>query len=61
MSNELAVISEDDMIYTLQSSLFIGASADSVKMVLMYCKAAKLDVMQKPVPPRDSLSNREAQ
>lgn len=49
MSNELAVISEDDMIYTLQSSLFIGASADSVKMVLMYCKAAKLDVMQKPV------------
>lgn len=49
MSNELQVMSEDDMIYTLQTSLYVGAKEESVKMVMSYCKAAKLDVMQKPV------------
>ena len=49
MSNELQVISEDDMIYTLQTSLYVGAKEESVRMVMAYCKAAKLDVMQKPV------------
>ena len=49
MSNELAVISEDDMIYTLQTSLYVGAKEESVRMVMAYCRAAKLDVMQKPV------------
>lgn len=48
MSNEIAV-KEDDMIYTLQSSLYVGAKMESVKMVLAYCRAAGLDVMQKPV------------
>jgi phage recombination protein Bet len=49
MSNELAKVSEDELIYVLQTSLYVGASIDSVKMVLSYCKAANLDVMQKPV------------
>lgn len=49
MSNDLQVVSEDDMIYTLQTSLYVGAKEESVRMVMAYCKAAKLDVMQKPV------------
>ncbi len=33
----------------LQRSLYPGASNDSVQMVLDYCRAARLDPMQKPV------------
>jgi phage recombination protein Bet len=33
----------------LKNSLYIGARDESIKMVLDYCKAAKLDPMQKPV------------
>ena len=33
----------------LKSSLYSGAKDESIKMVLDYCKAAKLDPMQKPV------------
>lgn len=54
--NELATqspgalaIPESDMLLVLQSSLYPGASFDSIKMVLGYCKAAGLDPMQKPV------------
>lgn len=38
-----------DIISVLQSSLYPGAAKDSVKMVLAYCQAAKLDPFQKPV------------
>lgn len=41
--------SEADMRIALKNSLYIGASDASVDMVLAYCRAAGLDVMQKPV------------
>jgi len=47
-SNELAV-KQDELIPVLQSSLYPGASINSIKMVLSYCQAAELDPMQKPV------------
>jgi len=40
---------EHETIAVLQSSLYPGASAESVGMVLAYCRAAGLDPMQKPV------------
>lgn len=49
MSNELTVKQEDELIYTLQTSLYVGAKVESVRMVMAYCRAAGLDVMQKPV------------
>lgn len=49
MSTELTVKQEDDLIFTLQTSLYVGAKVESIRMVMAYCKAAKLDVMQKPV------------
>jgi phage recombination protein Bet len=49
MSTDLTVKQEDELIYTLQTSLYVGAKEESVKMVMAYCRAAKLDVMQKPV------------
>lgn len=42
-------IPEAEAIAVLQSSLYPGASVDSVRLVLGYCKAAGLDPMQKPV------------
>ena len=49
--NNIAVMPEDEekMISVLSNSLYPGAAPQSVKMVLDYCVAAKLDVMQKPV------------
>lgn len=47
--NELTVKQEDELIYTLQTSLYVGATVESVRMVMAYCRAAGLDVMQKPV------------
>ena len=49
MSTALTVQQEDELIYTLQTSLYVGAKVESVRMVMSYCKAAGLDVMQKPV------------
>lgn len=49
MSHELTVKQEDDLIYTLQTSLYVGSNEQSVRMVMAYCRAAGLDVMQKPV------------
>lgn len=40
---------EDQLIKTLQASLYPGAHADSVRLVLSYCRAQRLDPMQKPV------------
>lgn len=45
----LAALNESELIGVLQSSLYPGASPDSIKMVLGYCKATGLDPMQKPV------------
>jgi phage recombination protein Bet len=42
-------LQEADLLSVLQSSLYPGASLDSIRMVLGYCKAAGLDPMQKPV------------
>ncbi len=39
----------DEVFKALKSSLYPGAEDSSVCMVLEYCKAAKLDPMQKPV------------
>lgn len=58
MSNELAVqqseyavlnMPQNTAIATLKASLYPGASDESVINVLEYCRAAKLDPMQKPV------------
>lgn len=49
MSNELSTIDDNRLIDVLSSSLYPGASHDSVVMVIDYCRAAGLDVMQKPV------------
>lgn len=42
-------INEAELMKVLQSSLYPGATPDSIKMVLGYCKASGLDPMQKPV------------
>lgn len=47
--NGAPAMPEAEMMKVLQSSLYPGASPDSIKMVLGYCKAAGLDPMQKPV------------
>ncbi len=57
MSNEIATtnggtslaLTETEMIEVLGSSLYPGASTKSIKLVLGYCAAARLDPMQKPV------------
>lgn len=46
---EIALRNEGEAIAVLQSSLYPGAAAESVQMVLAYCRAAGLDPMQKPV------------
>lgn len=42
-------MSEGELIEVLATSLYPGASVNSIKMVLGYCKASGLDPMQKPV------------
>lgn len=56
MSNVLAIrndsqlaMSESEVMDVLRNSLYVGAKDESIKMVLGYCAAAGLDVMQKPV------------
>lgn len=47
-----AIVKQTDdaaLFGALQSSLYPGASTDSIKMVLAYCQAANLDPMTKPV------------
>lgn len=48
MSNEIALV-EDQLIAVLESSIYPGASKDSISLAVSYCKATSLDVMQKPV------------
>jgi phage recombination protein Bet len=47
-SNTLAT-NDQELMSVLENSLYPGASHDSIKMVIGYCKAAGLDVLQKPV------------
>ena len=47
--NEIQKISDIELIEVLRNSLYPGANDDSIKMVIGYCNAAGLDVMQKPV------------
>ena len=49
MSNQVATLESSEMIAILESSLYPGASHESIKMVMGYCQAAGLDPMQKPV------------
>lgn len=42
-------IQEADLLRVLKSSLYPGASDESIRLVLGYCKASGLDPMQKPV------------
>lgn len=52
MSNEISTkneLSKTELYEVLKSSLYPSASDNSVELVLNYCKATNLDVMQKPV------------
>jgi len=42
-------LSDDELLGVLQSSIYPGARAESIKLALSYCRAAGLDPLQKPV------------
>ena len=42
-------MNEEEIFKVLSNSLYVGAQPESIKMVLSYCAAAKLDPMLKPV------------
>lgn len=42
-------IPEPDLIHTLQNSVYPGAKIENVKLVLAYCRAQRLDPLQKPI------------
>lgn len=47
--SELTTRNNGELVSVLQNSLYVGAKSESVQMVISYCAAAGLDVMQKPV------------
>ena len=47
--NDVAIVSQDELVAVLRSSLYPGAKDESIRMVLSYCRAAGLDPLQKPV------------
>lgn len=47
--HQIAAASNDAMLAVLQTSLYPGASLQSIGLVIEYCRAAGLDPMQKPV------------
>ena len=49
MSTEVSTLDDSKLIDVLSNSLYPGASRQSVGLVIDYCRAAGLDVMQKPV------------
>jgi phage recombination protein Bet len=54
-------MSERELMTVLEGSLYPGAQPESIKMAIGYCKAAGLDIMQKPihiVPVWDSKAGR---
>lgn len=42
-------ISEPELMEVLESSVYPGASQASIKLVIAYCRASRLDPLQKPV------------
>lgn len=46
---QISALEERQLMDVLKSSLYPGAADESIKMVISYCNAAKLDPMQKPV------------
>lgn len=40
---------EEELVSVLSNSIYPGAKLESIKMVVGYCKAARLDPLQKPV------------
>lgn len=42
-------MSEAELMNVLRNSLYVGAKDESIKLAVNYCKAAGLDIMQKPV------------
>lgn len=42
-------MSERELMEVLEGSIYPGAQPDSIKMAIGYCKAAGLDIMQKPI------------
>lgn len=49
MTTALAMRDDAQLVEILGASLYPGASANSINLVLSYCRAANLDPMQKPV------------
>jgi len=49
MSTAIATRDDAQLVEILGASLYPGASANSLNLVLSYCRAANLDPMQKPV------------
>ena len=49
MSTAVATQNDDQLVEVLGASLYPTGSANSIKLVLSYCRAAGLDPMQKPV------------
>lgn len=47
--NDVAIVSQDELVAVLRSSLYPGATDESIRMALSYCRAAGLDPLQKPV------------
>lgn len=47
--NDVAIVSQDELVAVLRSSLYPGAKDESIRMALSYCRAAGLDPLQKPV------------
>lgn len=48
--SDISTLGIDESTYlTLKNSIYPGAADNSIKMVLDYCRAAKLDPIQKPV------------
>jgi len=59
--NQLAMQERAELVKVLESSLYPGASRESIELVLGYCQAAGLDPLQKPVhivPMWDSKASR---
>jgi phage recombination protein Bet len=42
-------VSENDLIHVLENSVYPGAARESIMVAIDYCRAAKLDPLQKPV------------
>jgi len=42
-------VSENDLIHVMENSVYPGAARESIKVAIDYCRAAKLDPLQKPV------------